>query len=112
MDSPRTGDGQSHMAVDAVRNRRRTLDIGFAKEPCTGPLLAVAGRVVEIPSPLFVAGRHGELSAMVARFGRSESWLVFPDEASPPALPSVNDTHRFCGHPPRGSYGPSPTRPP
>src|SRR5260370_26402593 len=77
------------MSLDAVVNGRRNVDIGFAKEPCTGPLLAVAGRVVEIPRPLFVAGRHGELSAMVARFGRSESWLVFRDAASRPALHEV-----------------------
>jgi len=86
------------MAVDAICRRSRTIDTDFEKQPRPGSLLAMAGRVDEIPSSLFAAGRHWKPSPMVTRLGRNESRLVLCDGGGQPALFAAGDDGDFPGH--------------
>ena len=81
------------MAVDAIRHHGRIIDIDAAEKSRTGSLLALAGRLGEISNSLFVAVRHWQLSAVVTRCGRNESWLLLCDGGGQPALYSANDAH-------------------
>src|ERR1700722_9688998 len=92
-----TGLGQSLVAVDAFRRRRRVADTGFAHAPGTGPLLALAGGFGEISDSFFVAGRHGKPAGMVARFRRDERRIVFCDERGQPAFHAADYVHDLSG---------------
>src|ERR1700691_2815749 len=93
------GYGQSLVAVDAVRRRRRITDTGLAQEPRTHPLLALAGGFCEISDSFLTAGRHGKPSGMVARFRSDERWMVFCDGTGQPAFHANDFAWDLSGRP-------------
>src|SRR5437879_11542003 len=86
------------MAVDALRRHGRIIDIGAVEIPRAGSLLPLAGGLGEISNPLFVAGRHWELSTAVTPCGRNEPWFLRCNRRGQPALHSADDAHDSSGH--------------
>ena len=63
-----TGDRPSPVAVNAVRHRGGNADAVSAQEPGACSLLALAGGVIEVSCPVFVAGCDGILFCVASGF--------------------------------------------
>src|SRR5256884_6536256 len=64
------------MAINSIRYRRGSVDVGAATKSCAISLLALAGSVREIPDSFFVARRPGKLSLWGTHRGGNERCVL------------------------------------
>src|SRR5207244_8414304 len=79
------------MAINSIRYRRGSVDVGAATKSCAISLLALAGSVREIPDSFFVARRPGKLSLWGTHRGGNERCVLHCSRGGQPALHPAND---------------------
>src|SRR2546429_9564681 len=85
------------MAINSIRYRRGSVDVGAATKSCAISLLALAGSVREIPDSFFVARRPGKLSLWGTHRGGNERCVLHLSRGGQPAPPPTNDARDSPG---------------